>query len=142
MLEINRTEIEVRYKETDQMGVVHHSNYIVWFEVGRTKYMNQVGFNYAEMERDNLLCPVIDIEISYKKPLTYGDTAMIETWLDNYDGIRITYGYKIYNEKEELCVRGKSRHVVVKKDNFRPVIIKKVNPTLDEAYKNLVIGER
>jgi len=139
-VEINRTEIEVRYQETDQMGVVYHGNYLVWFEIGRTKYMEQVGFKYADVEKQNLLSPVIDIEISYKKPVQYGETVTIETWLSAYDGLRITYGYKIYNEAGDLSVHGKSTHVVVKKENFKPVIIRKVNKAWHEAYEAIIKG--
>src|SRR5699024_9719830 len=80
MLDINKTKIEVRYQETDQMGVVYHANYLVWFEIGRSKYIDQLGFNYVEMEKDNIVSPVIDLQISYKRPATYGDTVTIFTW--------------------------------------------------------------
>jgi len=139
-LYVKDTKIRVRYKETDQMGVVHHANYLVWFEVGRTKYMEQIGFNYADMEKQGLLSPVIDIQISYKKAVKYGEKATIETWLKDYDGIRITYGYKIYHETGDLAVEGTSTHVVVKKENFKPVVIRKVNPTFHEVYEKLVKG--
>lgn len=139
-MEINQTKIDVRYKETDQMGVVHHANYLVWFEVGRTNFMEQIGYKYADFENDGLLSPVIDIQISYKKPVKYGETATIETWLADYDGIRITYGYKIYNGAGELAVTGTSKHVVVKKENFKPVVIRKVDPEFHETYEKLVKG--
>lgn len=142
MLLINRSEVEVRYKETDQMGIVHHANYLVWFEIGRTKYMEEVGFKYAAIEEQGLISPVIDIQISYKKPVTYGETATIETWLEDYNGIRITYGYKIYNSAGELAVTGRSVHVVVKKDNFKPVMLKKAHPAFHAVYEKLVRGEK
>lgn len=63
---ISIKEIDVRYSETDQMGVVYHANYLVWMELGRTQFIRDLGFNYAEMEKDGILSPVIDINVSYK----------------------------------------------------------------------------
>src|SRR5690625_5296749 len=103
---INHTEITVRYAETDQMGVVHHSNYLVWFEIGRTNFMKQLGFHYAEMEAQNILSPVIDVHISYKNPAKYGETIVVKTWLKKYDGVRMTYGYEVTNQEEKVLVTG------------------------------------
>ena len=63
---VSKKEIEVRYAETDQMGVVYHANYLVWMEIGRTQFISDLGFSYAQMERDGVLSPVIDIQASYK----------------------------------------------------------------------------
>lgn len=63
---ISSREIEVRYAETDQMGVVYHANYLVWMELGRTQLIKELGFNYAEMEKDGIISPVLDIQASYK----------------------------------------------------------------------------
>ena len=70
---IAENEIEVRYAETDQMGVVYHANYLIWMELGRTKLINDLGFYYADMEADGILSPVMDIQASYKTPVRYGD---------------------------------------------------------------------
>lgn len=129
-------EIDVRYAETDQMGVVYHANYLVWMELGRTKLIQDLGFNYAEMEKEGIISPVIDIEASYKKPLRYGETATVHTWVEEYDGIRVTYGYEILTENGELAVTGLSKHVCVKKDSFRPISIKRSYPEWHQAYEN------
>ncbi|MHC0035526.1 acyl-CoA thioesterase [Pseudoneobacillus sp. C159] len=133
---VSTKEIEVRYAETDQMGVVYHANYLVWMEVGRTALISDLGFNYAEMERDGVISPVIDIQVSYKKPLRYGEKATVQTWIEDYDGLRVTYGYEILTEDGELAVTGQSKHVCVKKDSFRPIIIRKLYPIWHEAYEN------
>ena len=99
---ISETKIEVRYAETDQMGVVYHANYLVWMEIGRTKLIEDLGFKYAEMEKDGILAPVIDVNISYKQPMKYGETAKIKTWIDEYDGLRVTYGYEILTEQDVI----------------------------------------
>src|SRR5699024_8041494 len=93
-----RTPIEVRYQETDQMGVVYHGNYLVWFEIGRTKFIEHLGLSYTEMEKHDIVSPVINAHISFKKPIRYGENATVETWLEKYDGIRSVYGYHILDQ--------------------------------------------
>jgi acyl-CoA thioester hydrolase len=132
---VSTKEIEVRYAETDQMGVVYHANYLVWMEVGRTTLVQDLGFNYAEMERDGIISPVMDIQISYKKPLRYGEKAIVNTWIDEYDGLRVSYGYEIFTMDGEIAVTAVSKHVCVKKENFRPVIIRKLYPDWHNAYE-------
>lgn len=141
ILLINKTEIEVRYQETDQMGVVYHANYLVWFEIGRTKFIEQLGFKYAELEKEDVVSPVTDLQISYKRPAHYGERVYIETKLHHYDGLRTIYAYKVLNEKNQLLVEGNSTHVVVKKEGFRPVRLKNINQEWDFAYKKVLNGE-
>ena len=133
-MRIVENKIEVRYQETDQMGVVYHGNYLVWFEIGRTKYVESLGLKYTELEGLGYYSPVIDINIHYKKPLTYGQTATIKTSLKSYDGIRTVYDYEIFDEKGNLAVTGNSTHAVVRKDNFTPVLMRKVYPHWHQAF--------
>lgn len=135
MMLISKKEISVRYAETDQMGVVYHANYLVWMEIGRTALIEDLGFNYAEMEKDGIVSPVLDIQASYKKPVRYGENAVIHTWIEEYDGIRVTYGYEIRNGSNELACSGFSKHVCVKKDTFKPISFKKSFPAWHEAYE-------
>ncbi|MGZ0085569.1 acyl-CoA thioesterase [Caldibacillus thermoamylovorans] len=134
-MKVVEKQIEVRYAETDQMGVVYHANYLVWMEVGRTELIKQLGFHYAEMEKEGIISPVIDLQVSYKKPLHYGETATVRTWIDAYDGIRVTYGYEILAPDGEVAVTGKSQHVCVKRETFRPIVIRKYFPDWHEAYE-------
>lgn len=135
---INKTNIEVRYQETDQMGIVYHANYLIWFEIGRTKFIEQLGFKYAEMEKENIVSPVADLQIKYIKPAKYGDHITIETSLKVYNGIRTVYKYNIYNQNNELLARGTSTHVVVEKESFKLIRLKNVNPLWDQAYRNII----
>ncbi|WP_433742271.1 acyl-CoA thioesterase [Falsibacillus pallidus] len=134
-MHISKKEVEVRYAETDQMGVVYHANYLVWMELGRTQLIEDLGFRYADMEKDGIISPVMDIEISYKKPLRYGQKAIVHTWIDHYDGLRVTYGYEIFTDEQELAVTALSKHVCVKKSNFRPISVKKLYPDWHAAYE-------
>ncbi|MET3682243.1 acyl-CoA thioester hydrolase [Alkalibacillus flavidus] len=136
----NETDVKVRYQETDQMGVVYHANYLVWFEIGRTNLIEQLGFKYADMEKDGIVSPVVDINAQYKRPLTYSETATVKTSIQFYDGFRIVYGYEVYRESGELAVTGTSSHVCVKKENFRPISIRKHYPEWHEAYMK-ALGE-
>ena len=133
-MHISSREIEVRYAETDQMGVVYHANYLIWMELGRTQLIKELGFSYAEMEKDGIISPVIDIQASYKKPLRYGETATVKTWVEEYDGFRSVYNYEIFNGEGQLALTASSRHVLVKRENFRPVSLKRTYPDWHEAY--------
>ncbi|WP_028782894.1 acyl-CoA thioesterase [Thalassobacillus devorans] len=128
------TPIRVRYQETDQMGVVYHANYLVWFELGRTDFIEALGFKYHQIEKQGVVSPVVDANIQFKKPIRYGESAYVETWLEEYDGLRITYGYKIFNEQQDLAVAGTTKHVIVKEGSFRPVSIRRSFPEWHEAY--------
>jgi acyl-CoA thioester hydrolase len=131
---ISKREIEVRYADTDQMGVVYHANYLVWMEIGRTGLIKDLGFSYAELEAEGIVSPVLDIQISYKKPLRYGETAIIKTWIADYDGFRSIYEYEILTPNGDLAVSSRSTHVCVKKDSFRPISFRRAYPKWHEAY--------
>lgn len=139
---MNKTTIEVRYQETDQMGIVYHANYLVWFEIGRTKFVEDLGLQYAALEKENVLSPVVDIHIHYKKPAKYGEKVLVYTWLSRYNGVRTTYCYEITNEQQELLVSGETEHVLVDAVSFRPLRLFKVNRTWHEAYKKALKEEK
>ncbi|WP_201714981.1 acyl-CoA thioesterase [Rossellomorea arthrocnemi] len=134
-MQIAEKTIEVRYAETDQMGVVYHANYLVWMELGRTQLIEDLGFKYADIEKEGILSPVIDLNVSYKSPVRYGEKAFIKTWVEEYDGLRITYAYEIYNGDNQLAITGQTKHVCVKQENFRPISIRKMFPHWHDAYE-------
>ncbi|MCA0969028.1 acyl-CoA thioesterase [Halobacillus litoralis] len=133
-MKVNETPIQVRYQETDMMGVVYHANYLVWFEIGRTSFIDSLGFKYAEIEKEGVVSPVIDASMSFKNPVRYGEEAAVKTWVKEYDGLRVTYGYEVVHNDGETAVTGETKHVIVKKDNFRPVSIRRSFPDWHEAY--------
>lgn len=132
---ISETQVEVRYAETDAMQVVYHGQYVVWFEIGRTALIKDLGFHYADMEKSGFVSPVIDIQLSYKQPFRYGDMATVKTWIEAYSGVRTTYGYEIVNQTGEICVTGSSVHTVVDKETFRPIKFKKEFPEWHAVYE-------
>lgn len=129
----NLTDIEVRYQETDQMGIVYHANYLVWFEIGRTKFTEALGFDYTDMETRGILSPVIDAHISYLIPVKYGELVQVKTCLIRYSGIRAIYEYKVM-VGNKVCVIGKTTHVIVEKETFKPRSLRKHFPEWHEAY--------
>ncbi len=134
-MKISKTTVDVRYAETDQMGVVHHSNYFVWCEIGRTELIRLLGFDYSQLEKDGVLAPVIHFDLSYKVAARYGESVTISTWIEDYDGLRVYYGYEITKENGDVCAYGTSTHVCVHKDTFRPFSIKKRLPEWHKAYE-------
>src|SRR5690606_24046635 len=92
---VSEKQIEIRYAETDQMGVVYHANYLVWMEIGRTKLISDLGYNYAGLEEQGYLAPVLDVSVQYKKAMRYGQVATVRTWIESHSKLRTTYGYEI-----------------------------------------------
>jgi len=138
---ISEKLVEVRYAETDAMGVVYHANYLVWFEIGRTQLIKDLGFNYAEMESVGVISPVIDLNVSYKKSLRYGQTAKVKTKIKSLTPLKVIYEYEIVNEDGDICCIGNSTHVLVSKETFRPIKFKKMFPDWYEAYENALSVE-
>ena len=113
---ISEKEIEIRYAETDQMGIVYHANYLVWMEIGRTKLIEDLGYTYAGLEADGYLSPVTDLSIQYKAAMKYGQKATVRTWIESHGRLRTTYGYEILHEDGKIAATATSEHVVVKKE--------------------------
>ena len=88
-------EIEVRYAETDQMGVVHHSNYLVWFELARTSLCSLSGYHYADIENLGYLLMVTGAELNYRRSARYGDTVTVSCWIDRLGSRGLTFGYEV-----------------------------------------------
>lgn len=103
--------IPVRYAETDQMGVVHHSHYPVYFEQGRTDFFAQHLIAYQDLEAQGLLAPVLSFQVMIKGRLTYGDILTLKCEPTSWRGLRLSMGYRGYN-KEQLVVEGESFHAL------------------------------
>ena len=109
--EVYETQLRVRYAETDQMGVVYHSNYIVWFEVGRVEMMRQLGFTYTEMEKqDGLHLAVVDVRCRFKAPAHYDDLVIIRTRLMNVRDSLLHFGYEVIRDDDGVTAGGRRDH--------------------------------
>ena len=104
----SETQVRVRYAETDQMGVVYHSNYFPYFESARAESIRQLGFTYADMEKLGVIMPVVDIHCRYLRPAVYDDLLTIKTQLKELPiHHKIEFHHEVYNESAELLVVGK-----------------------------------
>jgi acyl-CoA thioester hydrolase len=113
--------VRVRYAETDQMGVVYHANYLVWFEVGRVEFIRQLGMDYKSMEQEeDALIAVVEATARYKAPARYDDELLIRTTLAGVRGAIVRFRYGILRAEDELLLcEGETVHVVVGRDMKR-----------------------
>ena len=118
---ISESRVRVRYAETDQMGVVYHANYLVWFEIGRVDFIRALGMDYKAMEReDGLGIAVVDVSARYRAPARYDDELVIETRLLAARGPIVRFGYRVVRDADRLVLcEGETMHVVVDRDMKR-----------------------
>ena len=131
------TEIEARYQETDQMGVIYHGNYPTWFEVARTDYITKLGFSYKAMEDSGVISPVTEINVKYIKPITYPEKVTIKTWVERYSRLRSLYCYEIYNEAGELATTGSTTLTCIRKADGKPIRLDRTFPEWHAVYKDV-----
>jgi acyl-CoA thioester hydrolase len=115
---VSEVKIRVRYAETDQMGVVYHSNHFVWFEVGRVEFFRQLGFSYKDMEQqDGCHIAVVDARCRYKAPALYDDEVIVRTQLKNVRESMVHFGYELVRASDELLLaEGETMHVVIDRE--------------------------
>ncbi len=111
---VAETTFRVRYAETDAMGIVHHSNYIVFFELGRSHYARERGHSYAEIERSGFILVVSGVQVRYVKAAVYEDLITVKTWIAEMKSRRIVFAYEIVHaETSDLLVTGLTDHIGV-----------------------------
>lgn len=115
---LGETRVRVRYAETDQMGVVYHANYLVWFEIGRVEFIRQLGLDYKSMEREEGCgIAVVDVSARYKLPARYDDELIVQTRLTAARGAVVRFAYRIVRAEDNvLLCEGETVHVVVGPD--------------------------
>jgi len=111
---LNETRLRVRYAETDQMGVVYHSNHFIWFEVGRVELLRQMGFSYRDMERDDgHFIAVAEAKCRYRAPVFYDEEVVVRTRLKAVRESVIAFSYELVRaETGELLAEGETTHIV------------------------------
>jgi len=129
---VTETRLTVRYQETDQMAVVYHTNYLVWFEIGRTDFVRQVtGRRYAEWENEcGVLLPVLHAHADYHAPARYGDDIVVCTRIVHLNKVRIHFAYEVYREDalgRALLTTGETHHAWVNRD-MKPVRLERIAP--------------
>ena len=103
--------MRVRYSETDQMGIVYHANYIVWFEIGRTEYCRAAGLPYRAMEDAGLRILVTGLECRFRRPARYDDPIRVRSHLTELAARGLAFGYEAFDADERLLADGATRHV-------------------------------
>lgn len=98
---------KAQYHETDQMGIIHHSNYVKWMEEARIDFMKELGFGYGEVEKRGIVSPVAGVSVSYKKPVLFDDVVGISVSVKKYSGVVLELAYEFFNvTRNEVCTRG------------------------------------
>ncbi|MDR2770519.1 MAG: acyl-CoA thioesterase [Clostridiales Family XIII bacterium] len=127
------SETRVIYADTDAMGVAYHGNFIKWFEIGRTEYLRQIGYPYAELEKKGIWLPVTEVACKYRRPALYDDRLDIVCRVDDLGGASIVMAYEILRKADgELLAAGKTWHGITD-HNLRPVRLKRLMPDLYAA---------
>ena len=127
-------EHHTKYYETDQMGIIHHSNYIRWMEEARMDLMDQIGLSYKQMEAMEIISPVLSVSCEYHSMVHFDDVVVIETKLTKYNGIKMELEYRMTDkETGELRTTGKSSHCFLNRSGT-PISLKRSYPELDTKF--------
>ena len=131
---------KAQYHETDQMGIIHHSNYIKWMEEARIACMGERGVGYGEVEKRGIISPVAGVSVSYKKPVLFDDEVEITVSVKKYNGAVLELEYEFYNAtRNESCTVASSKHCFTKDGKL--VSLKREIPELDELFRKSLKGE-
>ena len=130
----NETEQRVYYADTDHGGVVYYSNYLKWFEIGRTEILRQLGLDYADFEKEGMIAPVVEVKCNYKGPALYDDIIIIKTAIDNIGNSSIRFNYEIINKRSgKLLAEGYTVNVFVDKKTMK-------SATMPESLRKALQG--
>jgi acyl-CoA thioester hydrolase len=117
----SEVEIRVRYGEVDRMGYLHHGNYALYLEIGRTELIRELGLSYRVMEDQGVLLPVRDLTINYKQPALYDDVVRVKTTLSERPAVKVLFDYTMHNQKGELLCDARTTLVFVNAATRKPM---------------------
>lgn len=132
-----------QYYETDQMGIIHHSNYIRWLEEARVDFMDQMGFGYYKMEEEGIFSPVIEVSCRYKQMVRFHEWVEIMVKIKKYNGVRLCLDYEMTQKDERqgdgkiLCATASSTHCFIDKAG-EILMLKKACPELDGKLREWI----
>lgn len=131
---------KAHYHETDQMGLIHHSNYVKWMEEARIAFMDELGLSYRSLEESGIASPVTDINVEYKKTVRFDDEIEIKVSVGKYTGVKLEVKYYMYNVTSgELAAEAISSHCFIK--DGRIISLKRDKPELDEMIRKSMEGQ-
>jgi acyl-CoA thioester hydrolase len=128
---MHRIEIPLRYSDSDQMGVVYHANYLSFFELGRTHFLQAHGIDYYEIEEMGIVFPVREVNCTYLKSIRLGETLYLETAIETMSKVKISFSHRLVNGKGEVKATGHTSVVSVRKSDFQLV---KMDEHLPNVY--------
>jgi len=117
---MNRTEFRVRYGETDQMGIVHHATYPLYFEMGRTELFRQLGIPYTKLEAMGIIMPLSSLTIKYISPAKYDDLLVVETSICEFTPLKIVMTYNIVTKGHQVLTTGETTLISVDATSRKP----------------------
>lgn len=125
---------KAQYHETDQMGIIHHANYVKWMEEARVEFLSRIGMGYKEIEERGVQSPVTEISVQYKKSIRFEDVIKIHVFIKKYNGVRLELGYQFVNHFDgSVCTIANSKHCFITKQGI--VSLKKEIPELDHMIR-------
>lgn len=131
---ISRLDIQLRYSDSDQMGVIYHANYFSFYEQGRTKYLRDLGYEYSDVEKNGIVFPIREVSGKFIKSITYGENIHILTRVHKLTKVKTTYFHEIYNDLGELKATGFTTVVCVDKETFKVIKMDERMPDIYDAY--------
>lgn len=136
---ISKSKIIVRYAETDQMGIVHHSVYPIWFELARTDLAKQAGFPYSQMEKEGVMTPLVELHCKYRKPAHYEDELIVTATISKLSTVKVEFYYEVFHPEDDkpICT-GTTVHALVSSKDFHIVNVKKDFPNIYSAMENMM----
>ena len=135
---ITETKIMPRYAETDQMGVIHHSVYAVWYELARTEHFNKIGVKYDELEKMGIMTPIVKLTSEYKRPAFYNQEVTIKTKVIEATPIKFVVEYNVYDKEETLLNVGTTTLTWTDKETFKIMNLEKMHPDLYAKVQEIV----
>lgn len=127
----------INYYETDKMGVVHHSNYIRFLEEARCEWLKSMDMPFEELEKNGITVPVLNVNITYKMHVTFGDTISIRPFVKEYTGVRMTVGYEVINAKtKDTVIIAETKHCFTDL-NLKPINLKKYKKDYSEKLEEM-----
>lgn len=132
-------ERRINYYETDKMGIVHHSNYIRFLEEARCSMLDEMGIPYSYLEEQKIMIPVLGVNCSFKQHVTFDDIIIIEPYIKDFNGVRLTVGYNVTNKKNgNVVLTGETKHCFTD-TSLRPIRLQKTFPDIYDKFIKLKV---
>lgn len=136
-MSVKKYKHTVKYYETDKMGITHHSNYIRWMEEARIDFLSQIGWDYARMEEEGVISPVVSLSCRYKEPTTFPEEVTVQIIPGRFNGVVLELNYTMTNSEGRVVCEASSTHAFVN-ENGSPLRLKRNLPELYDSLAGLL----